>query len=997
FTGTSSFHIEGYLQDIGIREYVIVEAPRLIITQLSPSIVGKGTNILRISLKNPTQRVIKVRELEITLGSEKLEAEGIIFCNPGEEVIIEHSFSITEDATWTLKISGDYETETTFPIIFGERVEVVLLPEPVYREGWIEIPFTITNKGSLSSTFELSFFLLKDNKPVLANGYITIKSQESRVKSQESKIRIKEQELLKITIYIEPQELIEGAIHYEGIGLGEYKIGSSFFREEKQIPINVADENLALIKKIYLSDIDKILCVDIENTGANGFSGQLSILSSFISTTTSISLERLGTMTVKIPILPQEGKEVIKVSILYLGNKIDEKEGEFSFSPSFEIEKIETTTLNIGEQGTVTFVIKNTGWTFGRRDIFFSFLEFSGKREIFLDRGSSTFVQFSFPIDDDLVGGTYTGYLRIDQLHPIPLSIAGWELEIESSLDKAEYNEGECGTITIIIRNKNGLSGSLTVVFRDEGGEKRDEFYLESHGKQTSEFRFLATFHKKLFFGIYTESGRGLWLDAVYIRKKGDVAIKLKKDTFIPDEEVIMELEGKGSVTITTPGTPSTIEVFLPSTKTVSFFLPSFIKSGTYYIEWETNGKSGRIPFDVKGYSVLMLGIELDRGKYLQNEKFITTVKMQASHPGTYTISYWLKDTYNGFFLIRKEDVRLSSNETALSISDIFSSSYSGRHSLVVGVFKDDELLGISSEDFFLSFSDIAGFKIEMADEWVDGLPLDIKIYGEKETSTIPFFGKISILGEGFSILSLRNENGCFIGSLTFIPGVWTILASDGYFKGTTSIRVYPKNILKDGVFSFGSVSVKASLDGYIKIDFLSASDFPPREYIGSICAISFVPSTIPGSFTITFFFDKNLPGFDLGSIKAYYWKDNDWLPAENQVLFDDRVVVETLHFSTWTLMGKKITQVEKKAITYPNPWVLHKHRKNGISFENLLPESFLDIYNIYGERIFREIVPDSGKVVIYPNKLGWASGVYIWACSDYKGNKRIGKIGVIK
>ncbi len=87
---------------------------------------------------------------------------------------------------------------------------------------------------------------------------------------------------------------------------------------------------------------------------------------------------------------------------------------------------------------------------------------------------------------------------------------------------------------------------------------------------------------------------------------------------------------------------------------------------------------------------------------------------------------------------------------------------------------------------------------------------------------------------------------------------------------------------------------------------------------------------------------------------------------AENQRIEDGKVIVETNNLSTWTLLGSPI-QTEKKAICYPNPWVYNKHKEYGISFENLLAESFLNIYNIAGERIFCELVPENGKIVIYP------------------------------
>ncbi|MEW6104101.1 MAG: hypothetical protein AB1630_09895, partial [bacterium] len=978
FQGTQSFYIEGYLQDIGIREYVIVEESRLDISLLSESLVGKGTNTLRIRLKNPT-----LRPLHLFC---RLTGDYEYLLNPGNEAIIQEAFSITNDATFTLTITGDYVAIITFYIVFGEKVNVELKPDAVYKEGWVEIPFTIENNGSLSSTFELEFSLLKDGKLSTATGYITIKTKNLKRKTQNAN---KEN---KIEVYIKPNEKIEGILHYEGITIGEYKIGSSFFREKVQIPLNVAKENTARIGDIFLDEQEKTLCVEVENTGVNGFLGQLSIVSSFISTSTEISIEKLATSTIKIPILPFEGTHIINASILYLGNKVDEKEEEFSFSPRFEIEKATYTQLNIGGFGTITFVINNRGWTSGKKDIFFSFLEFSEKRGVFLERGSSCTLEFAFFIDDDLAAGTYTGYLRIDELHSFPLYLKGWEIGVETSLDRKWYNEGDIATLTITINNKNGLTGSLSTIFRLAGEEKIDEFELASKGSHSSIFSFHPLFDKKIFFGIYTKTGRGLWLDSVYLRKQEDVAIRLLKDVFAPGELVLMEIEGEGSLTLFTPGSPPYFHFNHLLKGTASFFLPPNMKSGTYYITWESNTKSGKLPFDVKGYEVVMLGIEMDKGSYIQDEGFVANVRLLPSYPGSYSISYWLKDTMNGFSLLGKDIVFLEMREIAYPIKGFFSSGYSGRHSLVVGVFKDDELLGISEEDFFLSFPDLTGFRIFIPDEWVEDIPVDVRIRGIRKEDPVSFFGMVSLSGEGFSVLSLRNIGNYITDSLSFTQGTHTLSASDGYFKGTKTIIVYPK--IENFLFGSLSLSLK-NAEGYVKVKIGDFANYPKENYLGAIYELSPIPLDLKASFTLTFSFDAT--GFVPESIKAYYWENQGWNLAENQKTEDGKIIVETPHLSTWTLLGNPASFVEKKAFCYPNPWVLHKHRKNGICFENLLKESFLDIYNISGERIFREIVPEDGKVVIYPNKLGLSSGVYLWVGEDWEGKKKIGKIGIIK
>jgi ligand-binding sensor domain-containing protein len=981
FKGTQSFYIEGYLEEIGIREYVIVEESVLDISLLSDKIVGKGTNTLRISLKNPTEKDIRV---ELRIANCELRIEEELFFKEKEEKIIEFPFSIIDDATFTLTTLGDFETTTTFPIIFGEKIEVLLLPLKIYKEGWIEIPFVVENKGSLPSQFELSFSLISNEKILSAiKGYISIRNKRG----------IKSSTLAdSISLYILPAEKIEGSINYE-LKKGKYKISSSFFREKDLIEFRVSGENDARIVDMRLCDGG--LLVDIENIGANDFKGEFSISSSFVATSTNINIPKEGTSTIKIEIKPSEGTYTIKGSLLYLGNVLDEVNKGFLFLPRFEPLIIQD-VFEIGRTNTVTFIIKNKGMASGRRDVFFSIFEFTEKRELFLDIGNKGTISFVFFIDDDLSEGTYTGYIRIDNsLFAFPLYIKGWGIDVSFSLDKPFYTENENGSLSVFIKNKNGLSGTLTTIFRMEGDEKIDKFYISPYGSHTSIFNFQARFDKKIFFGIYTETGRGIWLDACYIRKKGDIGILLNKDVFKPGEEVLVEIEGEGTITLKTPGSPTEISLFLSSTKTTSFTLPQFIKSGTYYINWENNGKSGEVAFDVAGFEVLILGVSMDKGTYIQNEGFFANVKLLPSYPGTYSISYWLKDPMDGFYLLQKGDVFLPGREGSYFIKDVLRGECSGRYSLIVGVFKEEELLGIAREEFFLKNADIDGFRIDIENEWVEDIPLDIKIFGIKGSQTKAFFGKINIKGNFEIMKGFVNEGGMIIGSISLREGTHTIITSDGYFKGEKKIIVYPK--IKSA--SFGSLTLSLDKDGYVKIKIADFSLYPRGDYIGLIYELSPIPLFLKASFTLRFLFDKNdvlNKGFNLNTIKAYYW-DNGWVLSENQRFLDNMVIVETSHLSTWTLLGEKISLGKKNAIAYPNPWVYNKHREYGITFENLKPLSYLDIYNIGGERIFREVVGEVGKVVVYPNKLFWASGVYIWVCEDYEGKKIIGKIGIIK
>ncbi len=84
------------------------------------------------------------------------------------------------------------------------------------------------------------------------------------------------------------------------------------------------------------------------------------------------------------------------------------------------------------------------------------------------------------------------------------------------------------------------------------------------------------------------------------------------------------------------------------------------------------------------------------------------------------------------------------------------------------------------------------------------------------------------------------------------------------------------------------------------------------------------------------------------------------------------------------------------RVIVFPNPWILHKHRSQGITFDNLTDMATIMIFNISGEEIERFEKDDKDVRYIW-KKPNLASGVYIYIITNPKGEKHIGKLGVIK
>ena len=85
----------------------------------------------------------------------------------------------------------------------------------------------------------------------------------------------------------------------------------------------------------------------------------------------------------------------------------------------------------------------------------------------------------------------------------------------------------------------------------------------------------------------------------------------------------------------------------------------------------------------------------------------------------------------------------------------------------------------------------------------------------------------------------------------------------------------------------------------------------------------------------------------------------------------------------------------------YPNPWKINNASgASGIKFDNLTKNADLAIYNIVGELIYKkENIEEDSTTWELRNSNGESvvSGVYVYLLLDDKGNKKIGKVAVIK
>ncbi|MBI4752830.1 T9SS type A sorting domain-containing protein [Candidatus Desantisbacteria bacterium] len=111
----------------------------------------------------------------------------------------------------------------------------------------------------------------------------------------------------------------------------------------------------------------------------------------------------------------------------------------------------------------------------------------------------------------------------------------------------------------------------------------------------------------------------------------------------------------------------------------------------------------------------------------------------------------------------------------------------------------------------------------------------------------------------------------------------------------------------------------------------------------------------------------------------------------------NNTVSIEISGFSYFILMGAGFEPDYEKVVVYPNPYYANKH--DGMYFDRLTRDSVIRIYTIAGELVREITVKDFPQKWDVRNEAGEdvTSGIYLYLIKDPAGNKKTGRLGVIR
>jgi len=176
----------------------------------------------------------------------------------GERRTLVKTYAIFTDTTYVVAVTGDITRTLAHAVTFGEAAAATFSPQPVYTEGIVSIPYTLTNTGQLPTTVDLEI-----------GGF----------------------EIWRFSDYLPVGATASGNL-LSGLSPGNYVFTYTTPFETGVVPFRVAPSEAAELAVSAGPTVGNLITVTavVTNTGALPFSGTLHLETPFLQTDHPISL-----------------------------------------------------------------------------------------------------------------------------------------------------------------------------------------------------------------------------------------------------------------------------------------------------------------------------------------------------------------------------------------------------------------------------------------------------------------------------------------------------------------------------------------------------------------------------------------------------------------------------------------------------------------------------------------------------------------------------------
>ncbi len=710
---------------------------------------------------------------------------------------VNYTGQITSDAVYTLTLTGDLQQTLTAPVKYGLAGSINITANLIYPEGNVTLPITLTNTGTMDLNDSATYTLTSNN--------------------------------VKVASYTDNYSLpkggsLNGSVTFNNLPAGTYQVTASATNPNisGQATFNVVKaEDVSASGNLGTSSGGNVpLTATISNNGYFDFNGTLVVNSDFYSYSEPITIA--ATKQVGYPVTintatATPGNHTLTVNVFDLNNQT-----VASFTktvtvvgPVISISQLPTgQDYAAGGLGSMTFHLKNAGDQLGQASLRLQVLDVLDKTvTVSLNPGDDVAVPFNFGLPEDLQSDDYFANYSLtignnqsaQNTGQVKFHIDGINIGVQASTDKTQYNVGDTAVLTINVNNLN--SGTVDNLFaRVNYGdyESRQDFALSDSDSLTFNIPLTAITGEKLFYGIYDETGRSIYLNSMYIYQAGqNLNISLDKQIYNPGDVVSASISGQsGSLTLSAPGFTNSSTINFTGNGSISFALPYPMTAGTYGLTYRLTAAgsvlaSGNTPFDVNGYQVKVPESSIDKGKYAPTDTINTTLTINSNSAIPAVIKTWIIDPSGKATATGETNVNLTTDSNLVqNVSVPINTTLAGIHKLVYGIYDQTGLMLCSGSNAF-----------DVGDAVLLGASTDKAQY---PTNTEPVKAVLNLFGTSSGNLSVLVDNNQAASNTVTLNGFSTMTTilpniTPGHHTMTATLLSEGLTSQKTATFDYGT------------------------------------------------------------------------------------------------------------------------------------------------------------------------------------------------
>ncbi len=688
----------------------------------APSVVGNDPFEINLTLQNTG-----IVNATVNIQSSINNQTQTVSISAGQTQTVHYTGQITANTTYQFNLTGDLNQTLSQTVAYGLGASASIAAQPTYQEGAVSVPFTITNNGQLDENLSVNIGLQPGGQTqtrtyfIPAGGSVTDSFSNS-------------------------------------LAAGNYTLSIS-----GQNPAVAAQASFSVLKQNYVQVSivqgsqtgSTITCMaNLINNGYNTVSGNLMYTVTGAQGTVYYSGEQAFAS------LPSQGTQIISfpinISALSPGNYtlqavlLDNANNQLASQsiplqvngPTFVLTQIPSyPTFYAGQQAQLTFTVQNTGDLEGAATLEVKAYDMTDSTQTaYLAPGASnTFTVNFMPPADLSTGDYYADYTLRDAngntitSGQVKYHLAGLALNVSASLNKQSYNVGDTAQLTVNVQMQTPAGQTVTPqsLFArvNYGGYEDQQSFILNAISPTQTLTFNVPISsitgEKLFYGIYFDTGRSIYLNTIYIyNASAQIVITADKQVYNPGDTVNFTASAQnglsGSLSLNAPGYSQTVA--LNGSYSGSFVLPSQMTAGTYGMNAQLVATLGgtyssTYPFDVAGIHVKVINCSNDKGKYASSDTINTSYTINSNSNIPADIKAGIIDPNGVYTQIKDDSVNLSSTQNTLFMGQYpFTTNTPGIHNLVYGIYSNGMLLASGSQAFDVGDAVLLGLSTDKTD-----------------------------------------------------------------------------------------------------------------------------------------------------------------------------------------------------------------------------------------------------------------------------------------